>query len=501
MVNIKQAGIVFVVLALVAGGVIPALAQDGGDEVTAPVMVRYVGHSSFMIVAPDGTRLLIDPYGGLSYPFPTGVEADVIVLSHTQHTDHTNYRAVEGDPLLIEHPELEPQQVGMIDITAYVGLHGRWQGVMMGSNNVLVFQIGDVKLVHLGETGPIENEVVLEAIADADVVFVPVGASASLQPEEVMPLMETIRARTIVPHHYAPDEAHRYYKCLTVEEFLDAAQPDLPVVEMGDLAVTAGMPTQIAVMELWGFTHEAWEALPVGEPVDDADIDADAGDDAAAQEAVKTAVQVEFLGRSSFLITAPDGFRFVTDPYWGLPYDFPKGIEADAVMLSHTHPDHSAYWLVGGSPTVVIDPEPVTFGMTTIIGYPSIHGVYDGMPVDEPNTVYVFQIGDIKLVHLGDFGSLTTDEGRAAVQDADVVFMPVGVVAGLPFADLFQLMDDIGARTRVPMHWFEPTDGFGTTLRTFQQMMEGRDDFAEQRILEVVPGMPQQIVLLTRRGE
>lgn len=488
--NVKIAGLLIVIVGLLAGSVIPAGAQDGREDATIPVMVRLIGHSSFMIVAPDGTRLVVDPYGGLSYPFPAGVEADVVVVSHTQHNDHTNYRAIEGDPLVIKRPDLEPQQVGMIDISAYIGRHGLWQGQSMGANSVLVFQIGDVKLVHLGETGPLEDEAVLEAISDADVVFVPVGASASLQPEEVMPLMEAIRARTIVPQHYAPDADHRYYDCLTVAEFLDAAQPELPVVEVGDLAVTPEMPAQIAVMESWGFTHEDWEPVPVGVPAGGAGAEA-TGD---------AAVQVEYLGRSSFLITAPDGVRFVTDPYIAAP-EFPAGVEADVVTISHPHPDHYAYWLVEGNPTVVIDPEPVTFGITTITGYPSIHGYYDGMPENEPNTVYVFEIGDVKLVHLGDFGSLTTEEGRAAVQDADVVFMPVGVVAGLPFDTLFTFMDDIGACTRVPMHWFEPSQGFGTTLATFKRMMEDNPDFVEQDVLEVVPGMPQQIVLLTRRDE
>ncbi|MCD4684646.1 MAG: MBL fold metallo-hydrolase [Anaerolineae bacterium] len=488
--NIKYAVWLIVIVALMIGGVIPVVAQDGADA-EVPVMVRLIGHSSFMIVAPDGTRLVVDPYGGLSYPFPTGVEADVVVLSHTQHNDHTNYRAIEGDPLLIKRPDLEPQQVGMIDITAHIGRHGLWQGQSMGANSVIVFQIGDVKLVHLGETGLIEDEAVLEAISDADVVFVPVGAGASLAPEEVMPLMETIRARTIVPQHYAPDAEHRYYDCLTVEEFLDAAQPDLPVVEAGDLAVTAEMPAQIVVMESWGFTHEVWEPLPVGEPVEDAG--AEAGDEAA--------VQIEFLGRASFLIIAPDGYRFVLDPHFGLPYDFPTGIEADAVVISHVHSDHSAYWLVEGSPTLVMEHDPVTFGMTTITGYPSIHGQYDGMPTDEPNTVYVLQIGDVKLVHLGAFGSLTTDEGHAAVQDADVVFMPVGVMTGLPYDELFPFIDEIGARTRVPMHWFVPEEGFGATLATFIQAVEDDPGYVEQDVLTVTPGMPEQIVLLTQQED
>ena len=32
--------------------------------------VEYLGHSSFLLTAADGTRLVTDPYAGIGYPMP-----------------------------------------------------------------------------------------------------------------------------------------------------------------------------------------------------------------------------------------------------------------------------------------------------------------------------------------------------------------------------------------------------------------------------------------------
>lgn len=207
-------------------------------------------------------------------------------------------------------------------------------------------------------------------------------------------------------------------------------------------------------------------------------------------------VSIRFLGRSSFLIVAPDGQRFVTDPFYQLPIPFPEGIEADAVVISHAHIDHFAYWLVEGNPVVVMGEESWQFGLTTITGYPSRHGEYgDGQTGD--NTIFVFQIGDVKLVHLGDFGEIEDDAVYDAIRDADVVFVPISEIAGIPQHTIMPFMEEINAGTVVPMHWFYPGEGAtGGTLRSFRSRAADKTDVIDMDELLVEPGMPYQVVVL-----
>src|SRR5262245_18799608 len=56
-------------------------------------------------------------------------------------------------------------------------------------------------------------------------------------------------------------------------------------------------------------------------------------------------VEIEYVAHACFRIRWPGGKRILIDPYasqvW-LGYDFPAGLEADAVLITHPHYDHDA---------------------------------------------------------------------------------------------------------------------------------------------------------------
>ena len=65
--------------------------------------VKWLGHSSFLITAADGTRIITDPYCegmGLSYG-AIAEAADIVTVGH-KHPDHDNVSAVKGKPLVVD---------------------------------------------------------------------------------------------------------------------------------------------------------------------------------------------------------------------------------------------------------------------------------------------------------------------------------------------------------------------------------------------------------------
>ncbi len=74
--------------------VVILLAAATGAAQESQVSIRYVGWSFFLITAPDGTRVAIDPYGQIGYPM-TSVDADVLLITH-EHGDHNNAALVQG---------------------------------------------------------------------------------------------------------------------------------------------------------------------------------------------------------------------------------------------------------------------------------------------------------------------------------------------------------------------------------------------------------------------
>ena len=113
---------------------------------------------------------------------------------------------------------------------------------------VFVFEIGQVKIVHLGDAGLIPEPEVRAAIAHADAILVNVDGYV-LPLDRLLPEMERLGARTIVPTHFSVLASARWAtaETLTLEEYLDSLPPGVVVARMGsEIQVTPGMPRQVA---------------------------------------------------------------------------------------------------------------------------------------------------------------------------------------------------------------------------------------------------------------
>lgn len=212
-----------------------------------PVTLQFIGNSCTLITAPDGTRIVSDPYGNSEHPtglraLPKDLEADAITVSHA-HPDHNNVEGVGGTPQRITVPGAF--QVGMVNVTGYAGYEGSPLGPSANPHVVFVFEIGGVKIVHLGDSGPITQPDVLAAIENADVLLASIDGYV-IPSNQLMPFLRQAKVRTFVPTHYSLSTSARWQGALAIDEFIRTLPTDLAVVRQGrEIQVTPNMPQQM----------------------------------------------------------------------------------------------------------------------------------------------------------------------------------------------------------------------------------------------------------------
>ncbi len=161
--------------------------------------IRWLGHSSFLLTADKGLRIVTDPFDeSVGYPMHK-TEADVVCVSH-EHHDHNNRALIEGNPIIIDQPG-EHDLCG-VRVTGYSTWHDDQQGALRGKNTMFSFQIDGLHVLHAGDLGCMLENSLLKRIGAVDVLMVPVGGVFTLGPKEAWALCERIKPHVILPMHY-----------------------------------------------------------------------------------------------------------------------------------------------------------------------------------------------------------------------------------------------------------------------------------------------------------
>ena len=77
-------------------------------------------------------------------------------------------------------------------------------GTRLGPNTLFVFELGGMRIAHLGDLGQAAlRDAQLVALGAVDLLMVPVGADgATIGAGEAMAIVEAVGARLVVPMHY-----------------------------------------------------------------------------------------------------------------------------------------------------------------------------------------------------------------------------------------------------------------------------------------------------------
>lgn len=204
----------------------------------------------------------------------------------------------------------------------------------------------------------------------------------------------------------------------------------------------------------------------------------------AAPAARAEEVVLRWLGQSCFLVTTPDGVRVLMDPVAaGIGFDPLDPVAADVVTVSHEHGDHTNLALAQGAYSVLRGLAPggkdwnhVDFevGDTRIVSVASYHDKEKGA-LRGLNSVFVVELPNFKLVHLGDLGHPLDDGQIQPLKGADVLMVPVGGFFTIGADEADRVVDQIQPKAVViPMHYRTPTSKV-KELATADAFLKGKN--------------------------
>ena len=145
----------------------------------------------------------------------------------------------------------------------------------------------------------------------------------------------------------------------------------------------------------------------------------------------------------------------VTDPYppaVGLKLG---RMDAEVVTISHEHDNHSYTQVVREGAYEIRGPGEYEVAGVSVIGVPTYHDSEKGARHGR-NTVYLIEIDDVRICHLGDLGHKLEDAEAEAVASPDVLLVPVGGQSALNAAQAAEVVRQLEPRYVVPMHYSIP---------------------------------------------
>lgn len=184
-------------------------------------------------------------------------------------------------------------------------------------------------------------------------------------------------------------------------------------------------------------------------------------------------MEITYLGHSSFKIKGKQA-SVVIDPFEPsfVGIKFPK-VDADIVTISHNHDDHNKAEYVSNVKKVIQGPGEYEVNGVSIIGLSTYHDDEKGAKRGK-NTIYVIEIDNMRLLHLGDLGHKLTDSDLKEIGVIDILFVPIGGTYTIDSKTAVEVAKQIGPSIIIPMHYKMSSSGLEGLL-SVEDFISGLD--------------------------
>ncbi|MDO8578217.1 MAG: MBL fold metallo-hydrolase [Dehalococcoidales bacterium] len=162
-------------------------------------------------------------------------------------------------------------------------------------------------------------------------------------------------------------------------------------------------------------------------------------------------MEIYYSGHACFKIKGSNA-TVITDPFppdLGYSFDHPA---ANIVTVSHSHPGHSYTQAITDKPRIVSRPGEYEISGVLIIGISSFHDSESGS-IRGKNNIFVMQVDDISICHLGDLGHVLSPAQLQEIDNVDVLLIPVGGSTTIDAPLAAQIVRQLEPKIVVPMHF------------------------------------------------
>ncbi len=162
--------------------------------------ITWYGLSCFRI-REGGVTVVCDPYDtsvGLQLP---KLRADLVTVSH-ERPGHNAAERITGDPKILRGPG--EYEIKNVFITASTTYHRRRKDEALERNIIFFLDFGDFTVGHLGDVGEVPTQAEIEELnlGEVDVLMVPVGGGATLDPTRAVEVIALFEPKIVIPMHF-----------------------------------------------------------------------------------------------------------------------------------------------------------------------------------------------------------------------------------------------------------------------------------------------------------
>jgi L-ascorbate metabolism protein UlaG (beta-lactamase superfamily) len=187
-------------------------------------------------------------------------------------------------------------------------------------------------------------------------------------------------------------------------------------------------------------------------------------------------MKVTWYGHAAFKLTTAKGVRIILDPYEpGFGGTLTYGTitdEADLVLTSHEHGDHSYVRDIKGKFIRIEKEGSYDAAGVKIRAISCFHDPSKGKERGK-NLIFVIEADGLKVAHVGDLGHVLDPGTLREIGPVDLLLLPVGGFYTIDAKEATQVMHAIKPRLTIPMHY--RTEKCGFPITTVDDFTKGKD--------------------------
>jgi len=169
------------------------------------VKIKWLAHASFLLQG-DGLRIITDPYDPaepMNLP-PITEPADVVIRSSDDDEGHCYVDSIPQGFDLITATEIVDSgaTVRGLEVKAIWAQESLVHKDIPRDNAMYRFTVEGINFTHLGDVGNFLTDNQMAELAGTDVLLALTGGPPTIDLDDLMKIIETVKPRLVIPMHY-----------------------------------------------------------------------------------------------------------------------------------------------------------------------------------------------------------------------------------------------------------------------------------------------------------